>query len=824
MSTPIKNRLIIYLLLAVFSAPFIGAEEAPLFVGRLQSETEHFVFIYEPKDSESAAYLASIAEDVYARVAVLFGSYPDIVYCVVNGRASIYENSFYPIPAHINITVSAPTWPLFGPRSENWLELAFTHELTHNVQIAFEDGPLAAASRIFGPGIKTGSGAFLPSWLVEGSAVLAETIFTSGGRGDNQFFEMLSKAMIVEQDFFSYRQAGSTTVFAPQQRPYVAGYLLANFIYEKYGPEAIGEIQKSYVSFPLFGPDRAIREVTGQSGQSLFGEMSAELRERYIDDLAIKSGTRITPDTYGNYYHPLHTSSGIILYRSNLNHPVSLVRFDPVTGTEEVLHVGALTDPSSFAANTDGSIIAFTSPSEDLHPAGTSGYSDLFILDKNSSRPRKITQNDHVWHPALHPSYSTQSGRVITVRANGSESYLVEIDPASGIIKLLFLLPGSTVYNPSFSEDGSMLLFALNQRGTQDIWALPYPQRTADINRTRLELPFNVDNARLITGTDTHGDFFPHMEGTDVIFSSDRSGSLALYRTDISGSGDAFLVADDPIGVYTGFIDNDQVYYGTYTAKGFAVKKKSLTEPKSLPKITTANVNSMEPMPPIGIPPLETRIYRDSPKLVFWLPLPVYYDPYAPNSLRLGAGAYIYAGSILGNTNIRLTATMDLDNYQPGLDFRGESKIGLGGISYGLFHGFHQLAESVYSQDSQISIQFSYPILSDYFYPSGFSLSAFSSVDFSARINGPEPFPFFMPTPDGLLTHSLRAEAGASIAAFRNGARRDYFSPFIFTAAGAAGVTLPLPDLQSPTLSFRVNSYLQFPSLINHQVVGLGVK
>ena len=72
------------------------AREIPPFEGWSQISTDHFTFVYEPRDKDSAHHLASMAETIYDRVASFLGSYPKKLYCVVNGRSDIYENYFHP--------------------------------------------------------------------------------------------------------------------------------------------------------------------------------------------------------------------------------------------------------------------------------------------------------------------------------------------------------------------------------------------------------------------------------------------------------------------------------------------------------------------------------------------------------------------------------------------------------------------------------------------------------------------------------------------------------------------------------------------------------
>ena len=52
----------------------------------VEARTEHFLFIFEPRDRASADELLTFAEDVYGKVTGFYHSYPALVPCVLRGR------------------------------------------------------------------------------------------------------------------------------------------------------------------------------------------------------------------------------------------------------------------------------------------------------------------------------------------------------------------------------------------------------------------------------------------------------------------------------------------------------------------------------------------------------------------------------------------------------------------------------------------------------------------------------------------------------------------------------------------------------------------
>ena len=806
----------LFILLFLSTHP-LQAEEPEPYKGRIKSETEHFLFIYEAKDREEVKVLLGFAEQVYDKVADFYGSYPKKIYCVVNGRENEYSNFFHPFPAHISITVSPPTWPVFGPRLDEWLRLVFTHELTHNIQIPYESGIMKTLSYVFGPGAKSVPGGFQQSWAQEGPAVLVETMFTNGGRGENPFFEMYYRALILEEDFFSYRKAGSTSVFGPPSRPYIAGYLLASHIYENYGAEALKKIQERHSSFPFGGPDPSLKAVTGKTGKELFDEMVLILKERYSEFESIPPGQRVSPP--GSYYLPRVTDRGWILYRTTLNSPPAVVLFQPVSGKEEVLAIASLTDKSSFTADKTGNTVVFSKNVNEVHVAGEADYSDLFVLRGGRGKLERLTENSHLWHPALSPD----GKNLIAVRGLGSDSCLVAVDPVSGNESLIFSRPNTSVFNPVFSETGDSIFFSINDSGRQDIWSLPFPAPANHFDLQESPRSFNEDLAVVMTGPDTHAEYFPVVSGDSLVYSSDRTGSLALYRQKLDGTALPLMIAEDPVGAYAGFVDRDTVYYATYTSTGFALKTKPLPEPAAPVEDQKEPVLHKTPgsddPPSVGV---ESRYY-DLPRFMYWLPLPVYYDPYDPTSLKIGAGAYIQSRSILGGTHLDATITIDPDSLQPGAEIRAGLTTGSGSLSFGVFQGYHAVGANAYAQDTQARVSFLQPLVSTFSYPFTNRLSAHISGAYSIRLINPEPFGFHeMLTADSNVS-SFRFGADLLYLYGRSGGVKDLFAPVQLNLRLGVTALLPVLPPSSPDFSFHVETNIQFPFFFKHQVFGLGL-
>ena len=795
-----------FLIMYLLTALYLVAEDPAPFEGRSKIETEHFVIIFEPKNSEPATYLASIAEEAYTQISSTYSSFPDTVYCVIDSRSDLYVSSYSPLPAHITVSIHGPTWPMFGPRSNDWLKIILLHELTHNVQLTYESGLFYYLSKIFGQGLNAVPASFLPTWAVEGPAVLYETFFTSGGRGDSEHFEMLSSAMA--DGFFSYTKAGSTTVFEPSSRPYVAGYLMSEHINRVYGTDALKNIHAEFLKFPFFGPGAAIRKVTGQSAKEIFGDVVEEVRRRAAAYQSVTEIDPVTPDGYGNYFLPRITQKGWIVYRYTHDLPAALVLFDPESGAEEVVKVTGLTDPSSFAADRTGKTVVYSSRTTSLTPAGRAVYSDLFFIDTDSGRTERITENARLWHPAINP----KTDEIVAVAGLGPESCLVKVDPETGSHRVLFRQTGATVYNPVFSEDGKNLFFSMNTDGTQDIWALPYP---------------NAESARRVTGPDSAAEFFPRVTENTLVYSSDRDGSLAIYAQPAFG-GNRVKITGDRVGAYAGMINKEKVVYATYTRFGYALKRIPLPV---LPP-TMENGGPMTAAAGGGVPPSQSVVkaaqpavspYYDLPKLLFWLPLPVSYDPFSGALVDTGAGVFFTAGSILGANSLTGIFTYNWDELQPALDF--ETRVGIGKtlLAYRGYYGYNQTEDGAFRQNFSSRLSGSYPIISEYRFPKEEYLSAGAALQYDTATAYSDTFGFLTAPEDAVTASLLQTSARIGYANAVSGARKDFFSPFRFSTWGELGVSIPIDSPADSAPWIGSGAGIQLKSPIRHQVIGFGV-
>jgi len=823
-----------------------GASLEPGFAGWRQARTEHFVFVYEPRDGAAVAQIMGFCEEVYGTITRFFDSYPKQIWVVVEGRIDEANGDFNPIPPHLTLYLTAPSEPLSGLASGDWLRELFTHELTHYVHLEYDRGFFASLATLFGQGVRGADSAFLPGWIIEGIAVNNETLFTRGGRGRDPFFELQYKGLIYDRRFFSLEHAGFGSVFPPQDRIYVGGYLMMHYLLDHYGIEAFTKIHQEFVRSPLLGPWAAIEAVTGKSAPELYRAMVAELAVRYREERAIPDGDRVSPDSAGNWYLPVVTERGWYAYRSNLDEPPAIVRIDPATGKEQVILATTLTDHSSLSATKDGKRIVFASLDATIGRSGNLLTSDLFRLDPATGAVRRLTTGAHLWQPVLSPG----GRRLIAVQGEGAGSRLVEVDERSGSVSLLFSARQGVVATPAISPDGRTVAFELSLGIERVILGLPLSAESEPIAPETPLSDFNLRSARAIVGPDAIGAFYPQFAGNDrLLFTSRRSSAtgLALYEVKLRQGAvqPPRLIARDPVGIWSGVLVGQSVLYGTYRATGYTLMKRSpesgpellaKREPMPLPSEASAQPEAPAPSAP----------YFDLPRFMYWLPIPFYYSTVASQLGTLGAGALLYGVSNMGRSSYDLALSLRKGSI-PGLSGQGlppfadaplqpAVELGLSGtvgrslLTYTLSEGYTDANPSDIHEQMNQQLSVSYPAVAESLLGLTRSLTLSGGLLDELSVAGTREFGFLDPLSAGQASgsftwqHDLGLFASATFQRTPLTAPADLFAPNELVAG--AGLTLYPPGLAAIGSGIVASGLFSFslPSPIRHQTIKLGAK
>lgn len=607
----------------------------------LRVDTARFCIVFEPEDAATAAEVLALSDSVHRRVTEYLAYVPkERIPVVIYGDTSAANGFFSPFPPHIALYVASPTGPWLGARTESWIEALFIHELTHYVHLTRPIGFFGTLSSILGPLTTSASTLFLPGWAIEGPTVNGETILTGGGRGRNAFFEMGWVAPILEDEFYTYDQAGASSSFPPSGRIYSAGYLMVNHLYDRYGPETFVELNREFQRLPFLGMRRAFRRTTGTSVTEFFDDMTTTLEEDYRSRVSLPTGAPLSPEeAIGVWQFVSAGEHGVYAYVRTQREAGALYHIAWDGSLPERLVGLSPLDDDSIGVSRDGRRAVAAIEAIDYAGAGaTTGYSDLTLIDLENGRTRRLTTHRRFYHPRIDPT-----GRIYAIERVGSYSRLVEIDSTDGTVTERYAPTARTHYQPTISADGTLLALVENDHGRQDIIVLETEGFTP---------------VAIVGAPDEGAEYYPQFvtvdEHEELWFSSDRDGRLALYRTrrdaieaaagdlgSIPRIADTRLL-EDQVGAFIGAPTPDgTVIYGSYRSNGYGIRVGTplsggdpgvppTPQEGTLPPPTGTDPLAQVPHDPTdgnaastdAVAALESaRPYRDLPRPVLWLPL-----------------------------------------------------------------------------------------------------------------------------------------------------------------------------------------------------------
>lgn len=322
--------------------------------------------------------------------------------------------------------------PAISTYSEPWLKQLATHEFRHMVQYGnINRNTTKVLGWFFGqqaPLLATG---LLPFWFIEGDAVMAETQFSSFGRGLQPSFTMHYRALgdeILESKNPDKWFCGSYRDYVPSH--YELGYQLVSYAdrtYDEYIGDRLADYTSRYPIF-IFTTQLALKKYFGTSTRKLFRETFAELNALWdsLPDNGNSPRVVVPPvKTYTTYSYPLYLDDNTLLaLKSDYDQPTRFVSIDLTTGEEKRLfHTGIV---SSRPVMRDG-VIMWTEYRQSMFweqkvesrlcraYVGADRYDVLDYVGDNILYPVPVSRDATAW-----------------VRYDYRGSYTVEYSPAAG--------------------------------------------------------------------------------------------------------------------------------------------------------------------------------------------------------------------------------------------------------------------------------------------------------------------------------------------------------------------------------------------------------
>ena len=519
-------------------------------------QTPHFRIHHEAAHKEYARQMGAVAERVHDTLSGWLAWQPQEPTEVVimdsvdysNGGASpLPYNRFYmfmPTPVDAAFTDHNP-----------WMEMVFTHEYVHILQLDMAYGAPSVMRKIFGRPVNLFTWAFFPeifapSWVAEGLAVYGESDNDAGyGRLNSAWYEAQMRMEVqrglrslTEMSFEGY--SGSRW---PYGQIYLYGAYFFKFIEERYGKENVKKYIEVYGSNIIpWRMDKRSNQIFGKPATEVWAEYQIYLKQRFEPQLtAIKQQAEVTTRTVVNapYTNAALTAVGkgdlYYFHDSASSHPeVRRVRAD---GIDESLF------DVNYVLNMDWQDQSGLLVSQFAVCDNSKLYADLYRWKPGMASPVRMTYCGRYPRAAWRPD----GNAIAAVQLDRGLSRLVLLGAEGKNSRLLAELPlGDAIGHIAWSPDNKTLVASVKRQQTGwnlelfDVNSMQWQQLTLNndlevrphFSRDGSEIYFLSDHGkvwnlrRIKLGSDTIETLSNTLSGiTEAVEMPDKSYRLVEY-------------------------------------------------------------------------------------------------------------------------------------------------------------------------------------------------------------------------------------------------------------------------------------------------------
>ncbi|MBP1646150.1 MAG: hypothetical protein H6Q16_1725 [Bacteroidetes bacterium] len=537
-----------------------------------QINTPKFQIVYPDFYEAKAQEFASVLDTIYGVIGTSLKTTPPKVPFLLHTNTAYYNGLSVWAPKRIELwTTSSPT---NYPYPWSW-QLAI-HEWRHAVQVyALKKGASKTLINIFGEHIYGALlAAYIPTWFLEGDAVVAETALTPTGRGKTPDFNMYFKAQVLEKGKYSYDKAllGSMKDYVPDS--YIFGYHLTSFGREIYGKDIwadmIENVGRNFWKIETFGHSQ--KRGINIKKQRLYNQMMDTLSKRWeeeeIKDIETRPLTSIkklgkTKKYYTNYSSPKQINDSTIVAIKTSNFKPSQLVSITLNNEEDILSPGMILH--SYIDAKDNHLL--WSELKSHYRWEHENYSDIFEYDIETETYNQITFKKRFYTP----SYNPNSLNIIAAIEDDSinNQHLVIIDKTNGeIIKRFTNEESYSKFSyPSWSKDNSEIyLIKANQYGKSLIKYNVYNDKQTTI------LPFSFNNISK-----------PLQYKDRLFFIGDYDNTYQVYSINLEDTSSSLTQhTQSSFGVMDFIIFNDSLVLSDYSADGKVITYQRLIDIRTI--------------------------------------------------------------------------------------------------------------------------------------------------------------------------------------------------------------------------------------------------
>jgi Tol biopolymer transport system component len=423
-------------------------------------ETAHFQVVFPGEIESYAQHVANTLEALYTPLARTIDASPTRTTVILaNQGVTRYVGGYVSLFPREAVFNTMPQQGFWG--AGDWSSMLAARDGSYLVQIEkMNQGFGRLAKTLFG---ETGR-AFaiqmtLPDWSINGQARVAETTLTPGGVGQFGSSETMTRALLMNNQHYSYMKAMHGSYKDETPDPAELGSFLVSHINRTSGPGAWDKILSDTAknSWNPLALSMAMKHETGRSAATNYSETMSDLGERWksqaegIEFSQPRILTQTARSSFTGYYQPAFESDGSVLaQKSGLDtYPIEMVRIHPDGREERLFRMAPAVNGSNRTSAVNGKLVI-----DEYIPdmRWRRGYTEIVIRDVATGQTRRLTHRTRFMNPVLSPD----GARIAVVEfLPDRRCSLVILDAANGgEIRRLPSPDNDMVYSPAWSEDG----------------------------------------------------------------------------------------------------------------------------------------------------------------------------------------------------------------------------------------------------------------------------------------------------------------------------------------------------------------------------------
>jgi hypothetical protein len=480
-----------------------------------QTQISGFNLIYPAKERVMASRYGGILDNLVVPVTASMQAKIRTLPVILHPYAAYSNGSSILAPRRIELFPKQP----IALETNDFESQLLIHEVRHFAQMErLNSGVTKIAGYLLGEQAQSiVIGIHVPVWLLEGDAVLTETLLSSGGRGRIAGFIQPLRSRLIENKDLSWDRVWFGTYNESMPNEYLFGYFLTARGRMLADPllwsDALEKIGRN--PFNINGLSGLTRPKKGYRFSKLYVETLEWLYDFWTNPaLMVKSpdsliNITINSKDYFNYFRPQKFSNheAICLKRSMGDLPAFVI-IDSLKNERTVARPGTIED-AGFSYN-NGKLI-WAELIQDSRWENRS-WSDLYVFNFKTLRKARLTHAQKFFSPVYSPDGSSIA--VIEERPDGSSH-----------VKILDAANGRSIKSVSETRKDHFSFICWGS-GPEELFAIT----TGSKGRKLVRITFRDNKQEIILDAGYKDISSPAVSGAWIYFTGPAGATQGLYR------------------------------------------------------------------------------------------------------------------------------------------------------------------------------------------------------------------------------------------------------------------------------------------------------